>query len=73
MYWRKFPDVKPNDGQLCIVSAAPHGQIGIAQIVPVMWNERNQEFTWHEQVEENFDPYPTEITTHWFPWPDDPK
>lgn len=66
--WRKFPDEKPGPGQICIVAAGPSR---VAQIIPLVWDR--DEFTWHEQAEGlGLDPFPTEVATHWMPWPDDP-
>jgi len=70
-WWNKFPDIKPKDQQLCIVAGGP-GMV--AQIIPLRWNEKKQEFTWHEDSDWlQIDDYPTEISTHWIPWPDDPQ
>lgn len=69
--WRKFPDEKPEDQQICIVAGGP-GRV--AQIIPLRWYEIHQEFHWHEDSDGlGLDPYPTEVSTHWMPWPDDPK
>jgi hypothetical protein len=69
--WQKFPDVKPDSGQMCIVAAGPDNQ---AQVVPVRWCAHDQEFYWHDQAQDlGLDPFPTEEANHWTPWPDDPK
>ena len=71
MNWNKFPEVKPKNRQTCIVAAGP---TVVAQIIPVVWDEELQEFFWHDQADGfGLDPYPTEVTTHWLPWPEDPN
>jgi hypothetical protein len=62
--WNKFPETKPLYMQPCIVAAN-----GIAQILAVVWD--GEEFKWFD--EELCDPYPSEVTTHWMPFPNDPK
>ena len=69
--WAKFPDIKPKNGQICIVAAGP-GRV--AQILPLRWDLSAQEFFWHEDADGfGLDPFPTEVATHWMPWPSDPQ
>jgi len=68
--WRKFPDVKPDNGQLCIVAGGPDR---VSQIIALRWDAYEEEFIWHSDSDGlGIDPFPTEIATHWMPWPDDP-
>lgn len=68
--WNKFSDVKPANGQMCIVAAGPDHH---AQIIPMRWYAHDQEFYWHEQAQDlGVDPFPTELASYWMPWPDDP-
>lgn len=67
--WRRFPDVKPEPGQICLVAG---GSDKHAQIVAVRWCHYDQEFYWYDP-DLGLDPYPTEVTTHWMPFPADPE
>lgn len=69
--WKKLSEEKPKNGQICIVAAGP---TRVAQIIPLVWIEEWREFIWHEQAEDlGLNPFPSEIATHWIPFPDDPK
>ena len=59
---------KPKQGQMCMVVAD-----GVVQMLALVWN--GDSFEWadgwdgHESA---FDPFPSEVATHWRPWPADP-
>jgi len=67
--WTKFPDTKPQDQQVCLVAGGPDKH---AQILAVRWCQSDEEFYWYDP-DLGLDPYPTEATTHWMPFPNDPK
>ena len=53
---------------MCIVAAGPDSK---AQVMAVTWDEYEEEFYWFDAL--GLDPYPTEVTTHWMPFPSDPE
>lgn len=67
--WFEFPETKPKDQQICLVAAGPNKA---AQVVAVRWCNYDEEFYWFDP-DLGLDPYPTEATTHWMPFPADPK
>lgn len=67
--WRRFDKVKPEDQQICIVAAGPDKH---TQILAVRWCQSDEEFYWYDP-DLGLDPYPTEATTHWMPFPYDPE
>ena len=67
MPWIDFSKQKPKNGQTCIVAAGPGSK---AQVLAVVWDEHEGEFYWFEAL--GLDPYPTEATTRWMPFPNDP-
>jgi hypothetical protein len=67
MQWIYFNLQKPKNGQMCIVAAGPNSKV---QGMAVTWDEHEEEFYWFDAL--GLDPYPTEATTHWMPFPDDP-
>lgn len=66
--WFAVDTLPPPVGQKCIVSAGPGN---VAQHVPLVWD--GKEFHWVEDMEEYFDPFPSEEAGMWMPWPEDPK
>lgn len=65
--WKKLSEEKPRINQKCIV-AATVGSCSIAQHASLIWV--NNEFVWADDLD--FDPFPSELATHWIPWPLDP-
>ena len=67
MEWIDFKDKKPENNQVCIVSA---GLDNHAQVLAVRWDAYDEEFYWAEDI--GLEPYPTEETNMWMPFPSDP-
>lgn len=66
--WIDFKRQKPQANQMCIVAAGPCRH---AQILAVIWHEYEKEFVWANE-DLGLDPFPTEVATHWMPFPADP-
>ena len=67
--WRDIEEHKPEAGQVCIVAAGVnrHGQH-----IGTVWS--GTEFEWVDSVDGfGIDPLPSEMVTHWMPWPEDPE
>lgn len=64
--WKKFPDEKPELGQICIVVA---GAAKHSQYVALQWCGKLG-FCWAVNLE--LDAFPTTEVSYWMPWPDDP-
>ena len=68
--WRDFSQEKPAPGQVCIVAAGPDCH---AQHLALIWDDCEQQFYWVDDAAfSQLDPFPTEMATHWMPWPKDP-